>query len=53
VPWLAALAEREPELAQAVNEALADRDRGGFSEFLAEPLLDAGKIRPDVRLRAT
>jgi eukaryotic-like serine/threonine-protein kinase len=44
VPWLAALAEREPELARALDEALAHRDREGFSGFLAEPLLDAGKL---------
>jgi serine/threonine protein kinase len=41
VPWLAALGEREPELAQAVIEALAHRSREGYSGFLAQPLLDA------------
>jgi eukaryotic-like serine/threonine-protein kinase len=37
--WLAALAQRGPELAAAVADALAQRDRIGYSEFLAEPLL--------------
>jgi eukaryotic-like serine/threonine-protein kinase len=37
--WLAALAQRSPELAAAVADALAQRDRAGYSEFLAEPLL--------------
>jgi eukaryotic-like serine/threonine-protein kinase len=37
--WLAALAQSSPELAAAVADALSQRDRAGYSEFLAEPLL--------------
>jgi eukaryotic-like serine/threonine-protein kinase len=37
--WLAALAQNSPELAAAVAEALSQRDRTGYAEFLAEPLL--------------
>ncbi len=37
--WLASLAERSPELAAAVAEALAQRHRTGYAEFLAEPLI--------------
>jgi eukaryotic-like serine/threonine-protein kinase len=44
--WLAALAQRSPELAAAVADALSQRDRIGFSEFLAEPLLLSSQ-RPD------
>jgi eukaryotic-like serine/threonine-protein kinase len=36
--WLAALALTSPELAMPVADALAQRDRAGFSEFLADPL---------------
>jgi serine/threonine protein kinase len=38
-PWLAALAQSSPQLAAAVADALSQRDRTGYSEFLAEPLL--------------
>jgi eukaryotic-like serine/threonine-protein kinase len=37
--WLAALAQRSPEFAAAVADALSQRDRIGYAEFLAEPLL--------------
>jgi tetratricopeptide (TPR) repeat protein len=40
VPWLAALAARDPELGRVVSELLAQQNRAGFAEFLAEPLLD-------------
>jgi eukaryotic-like serine/threonine-protein kinase len=37
--WLAALAQSSPELAAAVADALSQRDRVGYSEFLADPPL--------------
>ncbi|MEO7206749.1 MAG: serine/threonine-protein kinase, partial [Steroidobacteraceae bacterium] len=37
--WMAALAQRSPQVAAAVAHALAQRERSGYSEFLAEPLL--------------
>jgi serine/threonine protein kinase len=37
--WLAALAQSSPELAAAVADALAQRERTGYAEFLAQPLL--------------
>src|ERR1700689_5351295 len=37
--WLAALAQSSPQLAAAVADALSQRDRKGYSEFLAAPLL--------------
>src|SRR5258708_10589273 len=37
--WLAALARSSPELAAAVTDALSQRERSGYAEFLAEPLL--------------
>jgi serine/threonine protein kinase len=45
--WLAALALTSPSLATAVADALAQRDRSGFSEFLADPLLLPSE-RPEV-----
>jgi hypothetical protein len=36
--WLAVLAQSNPELAAAVADALSQRDRTGYAEFLAEPL---------------
>jgi serine/threonine protein kinase len=41
--WLAALAQRSPELAAAVADALSQRDRIGYSEFLAQPLLHSSR----------
>jgi serine/threonine protein kinase len=38
-PWLAALAQSSPELAAAVADALSQRERSGYAEFLAEPLI--------------
>jgi eukaryotic-like serine/threonine-protein kinase len=38
-PWLAALEQHSPQLAAAVGDALSQRERRGYSEFLAEPLL--------------
>jgi serine/threonine-protein kinase len=38
-PWLDALAARDPELAEALVNALAARARADFSNFLSEPLL--------------
>jgi eukaryotic-like serine/threonine-protein kinase len=38
-PWLGALAARDPELAEALVNALAARARADFSNFLSEPLL--------------
>jgi serine/threonine protein kinase len=37
--WLAALARSSPQLAAAVADALSQRERSGYAEFLAEPLL--------------
>jgi eukaryotic-like serine/threonine-protein kinase len=37
--WLAALAQSNPELAAAIADALSQRERTGYAEFLAEPLL--------------
>jgi serine/threonine-protein kinase len=37
--WLAALAKSNPQIAAAVADALAQRGRSGYAEFLAEPLL--------------
>ena len=37
--WLAALAQRSPELAADVADALSQRQRSGYAEFLAEPIL--------------
>jgi serine/threonine protein kinase len=38
--WLAALAQSSPQLAAAVADALSQRDRAGYAEFLSQPLLD-------------
>jgi serine/threonine-protein kinase len=38
--WLAALSQANPQLAAAVASALSQRERTGYAEFLAEPLLD-------------
>jgi eukaryotic-like serine/threonine-protein kinase len=35
--WLEALAQREPEMADLVSEALKSRERAGYEEFLATP----------------
>jgi eukaryotic-like serine/threonine-protein kinase len=45
--WLAALALTNPELAMTVADALSQRDRAGFSEFLSGPLLLPSE-RPEV-----
>jgi serine/threonine protein kinase len=37
--WLAGLARNSPQLAAAVADALSQRERSGYAEFLAEPLL--------------
>lgn len=37
--WLAALAQSTPQLAAAVADALSQRDRTGYEEFLSKPLL--------------
>jgi eukaryotic-like serine/threonine-protein kinase len=37
--WLAELNVRRPEVAEAIVRALSSRDRGDFSDFLAEPIL--------------
>jgi len=42
--WLAALAQRSPELAAAVADALSQRDRMGYAEFLAQPLLHSSGL---------
>jgi eukaryotic-like serine/threonine-protein kinase len=42
--WLAALAQRNPELAAAVASALSQRDRMGYTEFLAQPLLHSSGL---------
>jgi serine/threonine protein kinase len=41
--WLAELAVRQPEMAEAIGQALALREQGGFSRFLAEPILVPAK----------
>jgi serine/threonine protein kinase len=42
--WLAALARNSPQLAAAVADALSQRERSGYAEFLAEPLLSREDI---------
>jgi eukaryotic-like serine/threonine-protein kinase len=42
--WLAALAQSSPELAASVSEALSQRERSGYAEFLAEPFLSREHI---------
>jgi eukaryotic-like serine/threonine-protein kinase len=42
--WLAALAQSNPELAAEVADALSQRLRTGYAEFLAEPLLSLKQI---------
>jgi serine/threonine protein kinase len=42
--WLAALAQSSPQLAAAVADALSQRERSGYAEFLAEPLLSREHI---------
>src|SRR5579863_5135010 len=42
--WLTALAQNSPELATAVADALSQRERSGYAEFLAEPLLTRENI---------
>jgi serine/threonine-protein kinase len=42
--WLAALAQSSPQLAAAVADALSQRERSGYAEFLAEPLLSGAHI---------
>jgi serine/threonine protein kinase len=42
--WLAALAHSSPELAAAVADALSQRERSGYAEFLAAPLLSREHI---------
>jgi eukaryotic-like serine/threonine-protein kinase len=37
--WLAALARSNPQIAAAVTDALSQRQRSGYAEFLAEPPL--------------
>ena len=37
--WLAALAQSSPQIAAAVTAALSQRERTGYAEFLAEPLI--------------
>src|SRR5258708_25608915 len=37
--WLAALARSSPQLAAAVADALSQRERSGYAQFLAKPLL--------------
>lgn len=41
--WLATLASTDPKLAGEVAEVLAQRERQGYEDFLAVPLLDVGK----------
>jgi hypothetical protein len=36
-PWLHALRGEDPEMADSLDRALADRDSGGFAEFLEGP----------------
>ena len=42
--WLAALAQSNPQIAAAVADAVAQRGRSGYAEFLAEPLLSREHI---------
>ena len=42
--WLAALAQSSPQLAAAVADALSQRQRSGYAEFLAEPILSHEQI---------
>jgi serine/threonine protein kinase len=42
--WLAALAQNSPHIAAAVADALSQRQRSGYAEFLAEPLLSCEQI---------
>jgi eukaryotic-like serine/threonine-protein kinase len=42
--WLAALAQVNPQLAAAVADALSQRKRTGYAEFLSEPLLSHEQI---------
>ncbi len=42
--WLAALAQGDPQLAAAVADALSQRERLGYAEFLSEPLLSREHI---------
>jgi eukaryotic-like serine/threonine-protein kinase len=42
--WLAVLAQSSPQLAAAVADALSQRQRTGYAEFLAEPLLSRDHI---------
>lgn len=42
--WLAELVQSNPELAAAVADALSQRERTGYAEFLAEPLLSREQI---------
>jgi eukaryotic-like serine/threonine-protein kinase len=37
--WLAALAQSRPQFAAAVADALSQRERSGYAEFLAEPVI--------------
>ena len=41
--WLAALADADPEMARELSEALQQRQRPGYCEFLAEPLLSGDR----------
>jgi eukaryotic-like serine/threonine-protein kinase len=40
--WMAKLAATDPKLAAEVADVLAQRERSGYADFLAEPLLDLG-----------
>jgi serine/threonine protein kinase len=42
--WLAALAQSSPQIASAVADALSQRDRTGYAEFLADPPISIGHI---------
>ena len=42
--WLAVLAQSSPQLAAAVADALSQRERSGYAEFLSEPLLSHEQI---------
>ena len=42
--WLTALQQSNPQLAAAVADALSQRERRGYAEFLAEPLLPHEQI---------
>jgi eukaryotic-like serine/threonine-protein kinase len=48
--WLAALAQSSPQVAVAVADALAQRERSGYAEFLADPLLHPGELTVDATL---